>query len=241
MQIDIVMLTMGREKYLKTALQSLIREANIAKNIDIQLILISQGYAISQEITELLLNNKEILKIKVVPLKENIGTTKGLIESKKYIRPISDLVMKMDEDCEIITNNFFIHLDNIYRFLSTEKNTEQFVLSPFPVGLINNLGGPPKTGGHYIIDWSDKFCNTIYTLRRVSHVGGFARISTKKTFMNVPFENDNTTNHSGHEDGIFSKYCLDNNILMFYLENAMAVEHQESTLGQQRRYKEYFK
>jgi hypothetical protein len=53
----------------------------------------------------------------------------------------------------------------------------------------------------------------------------------------------NDSSHAaGREDVNFSEFCGIRGIPMYYLENALVVEHQESTLGQHARYGEnYFK
>jgi hypothetical protein len=69
----------------------------------------------------------------------------------------------------------------------------------------------------------------------VNHIGGFARISPSEIYQQIHF----TDNHN--EDGEFSNFCNSMNIPMFYLENDLVVQHQESTLGQHQRYGEgYF-
>jgi hypothetical protein len=106
------------------------------------------------------------------------------------------------------------------------------VFSPYPVGLINNPGGP--RGNRHEVIYSE-VTDTYYTLRYVSHVGGFARISPSFT-KNWKFDNDLIPGISGSEDSQFSLKCQQLNIPMAYLENAIVVEHQESTLGQHSRY-----
>ena len=75
----------------------------------------------------------------------------------------------------------------------------------------------------------------------VHHVGGFARISPREVVKDWVLAPDLMEGQSGNEDGQHSSRCLDENISMAYLENAIIVEHQESTLGQHKRYGEdYF-
>lgn len=138
----------------------------------------------------------------------------------------SDLVIKLDDDSEIISNNFIPHI------LEINKLKPNSVFSPFPVGLINNLGGVQSNNREVIYGQAT---NTYYTLRKVNHIGGFARISPSFLYSKINFSD------SHNEDGEFSQYCRVNGIEMFYLENALIVEHQESSLGQHYRYgKEYF-
>lgn len=163
-------------------------------------------------------------KLKLCFSKDKLSVGKVLNTFKGEIE--SELVMKIDDDAEILSNKFFDHLFAIY-----EKNPGS-VISPYPVGLINNPGGVPSNNRSVIFS---EVTNTYYTLRHVNHVGGFARISPTYIYHCVDFSD-------GHnEDGEFSSFCNKNNIPMFYLENNLVVQHQESSLGQHSRYgKEYF-
>lgn len=138
----------------------------------------------------------------------------------------SPLVMKLDDDATLLSPNFFDHL-----FAIVNLNPGA-VFSPFPVGLINNLGGVQSNNRSVIYNES---LDSYYTLRYVNHIGGFARVSPSEIYKQIHFSD----NHN--EDGEFSNFCNKMNIPMFYLENDLVVQHQESTLGQHRRYGEgYF-
>ena len=106
--------------------------------------------------------------------------------------------------------------------------------------LINNPGGVPRLAPQFVSYGSET--DTFYTLRPVDHVGGFARIAPRELVKDWVLASDrNIPGASGNEDIQFSRLCVQNNIPMYYLENALIVEHQESTLGQHARYgKDYF-
>lgn len=246
MQIDIITLSMGREKYLQRCLSSMMNYAtdmtcnenkcSIGKDpLTINHYIFLQGCSLGNVKPWPDWPGAHKYFTHIITEPKNIGVGAALNKFKGLIDPKSDFVMKMDDDCQIISKGFFAHLDNI-RLITQDIPLK--VISPYPVGLIGNPGGVPAQSHHvrYHAD-SDNY----YTFRKVHHIGGFARISSTQAFLNCPFVDDLGQGHSGNEDGVFSTYCNQNNIPMFYLENAMIVEHMESTLGQKARYKDYFK
>lgn len=139
-----------------------------------------------------------------------------------------NIMIKMDDDCVIRSPNFMTHVEALYRIYPNA------VFSPFPVGLIGNLAGVPSSDRHVVYS---KETDTYYTLRKVHHVGGFARISPKWLYDDCIFPRQ-----THGEDSEFSMHCGRKGVPMYYLENALIVEHQESTLGQHKRYGDiYFK
>lgn len=144
-----------------------------------------------------------------------------------------DIICKLDDDALPYGTNYFEHIKQIY--LLTNKNC---IFSPYPVGLINNPGGV-LSKEHSVI-YSDVL-DTYYTLRKVPHIGGFARVMPATIATQFVWPYDYSPLHSGQEDVNFSRFCQQKNIPMYYLENSIIVEHQESTLGQKERYKDYFK
>ena len=136
-----------------------------------------------------------------------------------------DIVVKFDDDVIVSSPDFFNHVKCIMSLIPNA------VISPFPVGLINNLGGPASNDRQVIYG---KDTDTFYTLRKVNHVGGFARITRYKNYKNFMFTSVNG------EDVNFSN--THKHLEFFYLENSLIVEHCESTLGQHARFDNtYFK
>jgi len=162
---------------------------------------------------------------------KNYGIAEGINKISKLLS--EDLIIKLDDDCEIVSSNFLNHVSEI---ASLNPN---MIFSPYPVGLIGNPGGVPSTDRKVI--YSSKM-ETFYTLRNVPHVGGFCRVSPRFT-LNWSLVNDlGIPGASGNEDTQFSAICRHLSLPLAYLENAIIVEHQESTLGQHERYgSEYFK
>ena len=234
--ISIITFTLGgRPKYLINCLDSVyddIHEQVVYSDIKIEHHLIFQGCGISEEVQGFLSYFKDTKCYSLITHEwpENIGIGAGLNAIIPQCK--GELIFKMDDDCKIISNNFFESAITIYKAFPNS------VFSPYPVGLINNPGGP-RGLSHRV--WEDKQLNKIWTKRIVTHVGGFARFSPKSLFDNFSFQNDLIPGVSGNEDGQFSSYCNGKGIQMFYLENGMVVEHNESTLGQVLRYKDYFK
>lgn len=140
-----------------------------------------------------------------------------------------DLIIKLDDDALPIGDSFLVRIGEINHLFPNS------VFSPYPVGLINNPGGPGAGNKNHTVRYGF-ITDTYYTLRFVTHVGGFARISPGFT---REWTFDESRPHS--EDSQHSQKCIEKGIPMFYLENALIVEHQESTLGQHERYPHYFK
>ena len=220
--ISIFTCSMGRDKYLRDLINSIDYDDKIEHFI------IFQGVKPDEKTKNLI---DSIPNIKCEYLKENIGI--GMAMNYIYPKLSGDIIIKFDDDAKIISKDFFKHVREINRI------HPNLVFSPFPVGLINNLGGP-KGSEHYI-DYSEGL-DTYYTFRKVSHIGGFARISPRHNTGHWRFPNDLIPGISGSEDGIHSQYCINDGIEMAYLESKIVVEHNESSIGQHHRYGEaYFK
>jgi hypothetical protein len=227
MNIDILTLSMGRDFYLNKNIESIKR--NLHDEVDIVQHIVLQGVGSSINFDNYETKN---YKIKVHKLEKNIGCGMGNNYIKSFLRD-DGFIHKMDDDCEIVSHNYFIKLFYLLKMLP-----EKFSFSPYPVGLINNPGGVQKRSEH-IVAYS-KEIDQYYTLRPVHHIGGFARINPVKLFKEYIFPDDLSDKDSGVEDISLSNYCQQHGIPLFYLENALVVEHMESTLGQHKRYGETY-
>jgi len=224
MNIAIYTFTLGRWEYLRKAIDS-VNEASKGSNHSIKHFIYSQGVPFPSDLVKS--NHIEALETWDM----NYGIAEGMNRVIKTFTS-ADLVMKMDDDCKIVSSNFFDHIAEIHTLMPN------MVFSPYPVGLIRNPGGPP--GKRHEVKYS-KSLDTYYTFRYVDHIGGFARIAPYNLVKNWEYVPDLFLGASGNEDGQHSSKCIQNSIPMTYLENAIIVEHQESTLGQHERYKNYFK
>jgi hypothetical protein len=232
MKIDILTITLGRELYLKRLLNSFCKLSNYQKH-EVNYHIIYQGEP-SKDFLEYLEFECPIYARKwpstlKLHLNKDEPQSVGevLKQFRNYNKEHADYLWKLDDDALLRSDNFLDHVEEIF------KHVGEAVISPYPVGLINNPGGV-LSKKHTVI-YSEKM-DAYYTLREVGHVGGFARIMPYDIFSKIKFSNS----HS--EDTECSTYCSVYNKPMFYLENALIVEHQESTLGQHKRYGEgYFK
>lgn len=222
--ISVYTFTLGRWKYLNKCLQA--SEGDAFDFIgDIEHIVCFQGVRPSFEV------RNRFDPVKHEYWETNVGIAEGMNKILPKLK--GDIIIKMDEDCVIRSPEFYTHVREV------SKLVPNAVFSPYPVGLIRNPGGVPANGPHKVV-YSDRL-DTYYTLRPVDHVGGFCRVSPGFT-KEWKFQPDlGLKGASGNEDTQFSGRCKQERIPMYYLENTLIVEHQESTLGQHERYKEYFK
>lgn len=216
---------MGRELYLRRLVESILQMSH--EVLPLEHVICFQGVSPSEELRAYL-NSIPFIRIEEWP--KNIGIADGMNKIIPTLR--GDLICKFDEDCVLRSPDFFKHL------LTVHKLKPNAVFSPYPVGLINNPGGVLSSNREVLYS---KDTDTYYTIRYVHHIGGFARIAPSALVKNWSYEPDLVAGMSGNEDGQHSTKCLQNSIPMFYLENALIVEHQESTLGQHARHgKDYF-
>jgi hypothetical protein len=218
----------GREKYLEDCLASSLTDSI---GIKLEHHLIMQGckcpdLAIDYLKFSVSYRNYEI---HIHEWPENIGIGAGLNKIIPECR--GSLIFKMDDDCEIISKNTFA------KAFAIHQKFPDLTFSPYPVGLINNPGGP-RGNGHFV--WADSKADNFYTFRRVSHVGGFARFTPASLMKSFKFKDDLIPGISGDEDGQYSNYLNSIGKPMCYLENGLVVEHNESTLGQIARFPQYF-
>jgi hypothetical protein len=234
--IDIITFTLGgRDRYLFKCLDSVYDDINnqlIPNEIRVRHHLIMQGADICKDVQSTLetYGKNECYELIIHEWPDNIGIGAGL--NKIIPECGGELIFKMDDDCKIISQDFFY---NAYCLYNKFPNS---VFSPFPTGLLRSLGGSQGLS-HQV--WNDKTNNIMWTKRIVNHVGGFARFAPTSIMKSFQFPNDKISGISGTEDGNFSSYCNSNGIELFYLENDLIVSHQETCYGQILRYPEYFK
>ncbi|RLB83745.1 MAG: hypothetical protein DRH17_00905 [Deltaproteobacteria bacterium] len=226
--ISIFTFTLGRELYLKRLIESI---QKLGGDADFEHHICFQGVKPSESMRSYLQTLSESYPLTLHLWDQNYGTGEGINRIIPYLK--GELVIKLDEDAIVRSPNFFSHINAIHELVPNA------VFSPYPVGLIDNpggnVGGQKPRLGHFV-RYSHKM-DTYYTFRRTHHVGGFARIAPAEIVRNFQWPNDLNQGPSGCEDANFSRFCREATIPMLYLENALIVEHQESTLGQSHRYK----
>jgi hypothetical protein len=224
--ISIITTSMGRELYLQRTISALIiNKGN--EEIEHYIGFINNSFeTLTQPMVSFLLgyqNNNIGIKVHIVQYKD-------LAVQQMYLndlipRTVGDVIVKLDDDTIIRSDHYFDHVRAIYEL------KPECIFSPFPVGLIGNFGGVQSTDRHVV--YSEKM-NTYYTFRKVPHVGGFARIVPATIAKSFKWSQMNEG-----EDTVLSKNH--NHIPKYYLENALIVEHCESSLGQTERYKNTYR
>ncbi len=224
--ISIYTFTMGRELYLQRLINS-INELG-GNKYPLEHVICYQGTKPSVETLKM---QESRPYMRIVQWKENCGIAEGINRVVPELE--GEIICKFDDDCILRSPDFFDHTRAINDIDSN------LVFSPYPVGLINNPGGVLSTNRSVKYSESN---DTYYTFRFVNHVGGFARIAPAHIIKDWVLEKDLMHGASGNEDAQCSNKCQQLGIKMAYLENALIVEHQESTMGQHARYDDsYFK
>lgn len=222
--ISIYTFTMGRELYLKRLIESI---KMLGGNGEFEHHICFQGATPSDEFQDYL----EDLHKNSYPLithfwDKNYGANIG---AAKIIPLLSgDPILKIDDDGLLVSGNFFRHIRAIYELVPDSA------FSAFPVGLIGHVGG--ISGGYFKArNRFVKYCeetDTHYTFRETDLLGGLARITPSKILKQIKWPDT----LKPISDIVFSRACGMNKVPMYYLENALVIEHQESSLGQEQRY-----
>ena len=223
--ISVYTLTMGRELYLERLLESI---SLLGGSEPYEHYIVWQGVKPSESFLKTISEQHSHVKMIYRDSNEGIAAAMNFVLPKLK----GDIIIKLDDDAIVRSPNFFNHVRELHTMFPN------LVFSPFPVGLINNLGGPNSDQRRVAYG---EGTDTYYTLRLVNHIGGFSRVSPANPTASWTFSHDKSDVASGSEDGQHSNKCMHQGIPMAYLENALIVEHQESTLGQHARYgQEYF-
>ncbi len=149
----------------------------------------------------------------------SIGTNQALGEILKYDY---DLVIKMDNDCEVVSDNILRHIAEIYQNIKDQN----YVLSP----RVEGIGHQPIRIKHITLVGREI---------GVTHIiGGLFRIVPLK--MITKYREPENFPIARGQDSYFCKWLYNNKITMGYIEE-LIVNHFETTHGQGKRYPEYYK
>lgn len=209
----IAILTMCRDRliYTKQAIGSLHKNAGLSYDHFI----IDNG---STDETENWLDENSKLFKKVIKNKKNLGLHKSfqlfMDSAGSY-----DYLMKIDNDCLILCEDLLKELVNISKSLN-----DSFILSPRIEGIFNQ---PERIG----------FFNTAtHRLGVVNNMGGIAMFIPKKLLQGFHI-NPNGIKYKGLDSAICA--FVKDKFGIAYVED-MSVMHIENSLGQERRFKQYF-
>lgn len=213
--------TIDRENYLKKCIDAFVQ--NVSPNFDYEHHILFMGKKPSNDMLEYLNNIRSEYVSKIIIHHWNNIEKGSPVMGKMRKFYTGDWFCKLDDDCIIRSPDYLKHVSEIINLKG------QCSFSGFPVGLINNFGGVQSKEREVVYS---KLLDVYYTLRKVNHIGGFGRITPMSVLQKVNFRPD-----VNEEDGDISSYCRSHNIPQYYLENAIIIEHYESTLGQSERIK----
>ncbi len=156
-------------------------------------------------------------------LPENVGIAVGLnMLIHRVVLPLQryDLLVKIDNDCELQSDGVLREMVGIY-----ENWPEPMVLSPKVNGLRTQIPRQSQAvmNGHPV------------GLTQI--VGGLLRCVPASLAVQYFF--DETLPMAWGHDGHFAKWLRDHRVLIGYVED-LEVNHYESTDGQEKRYPDYF-
>ena len=154
--------------------------------------------------------------------KKNVGISKGSNQALDLIGNEFNIIIKSDNDCLFLTNNWLKEIVDLY------EKQRQFVVSPRVEGLRDTPGGVPRTQYMYVGK---------HFLGLAPHLGGICCVASAKIYKDFRWNEDDFLH--GDQDYIFSQYAVKNGYMLAYLEN-MIVEHQEGVDSQIKKYPKYF-
>lgn len=217
MKIAIYTLTRDRLEYTKHCFKTLKNKAGY----EYDHFVLDNGS--SDGTQDWLVENESMFK-KIVLCDSNLGISDGsntildiIYETDDY-----DLIIKMDNDCEVISDNILIDIVNVF----SSKKTNNWVLSPRVTGIINQ----PKRGYKANIN--------NYEIGLTSIVGGLFHIVKAETYKKYkyPIELPKAWGQDDH----FCDWLHKNHGITGYIEDII-VNHYETTNGQAERFPDYFK
>jgi GT2 family glycosyltransferase len=220
LKVAIFTLTKDRLDYTKQAVDSMRRLAGY----DFDYFVIDQG---SKDGTVEWLKEQRWIR-KIVYNKENIGIAKGWNMAVDTIKSESfyDIIVKVDNDAEFLSPNWLKVMVELFR------RQRKMVLSPSVEGLEDSPGGVLRQvssgGSPYVI-----INDTI--LGNVPHLGGICFAAPASLYDDWRFEDV-----KGNKDYLLSQHARAIGYLLLYCEE-LRVWHIDGTLGQHKKYPDYFK
>lgn len=155
---------------------------------------------------------------------ENVGLSVGSNQALEMIvssRKSYDLVARMDNDCECISDNVVAQMIKVYE----NSHDQPMLLSPHVTGINHQpiRGRAIKMGGH--------------PLSYTGHIGGLFHWLNANIYLNYRFPTDIAK--AKGDDSALCKWVHDQGWFVGYVEDVI-VHHTETTDGQALRYPEYF-
>ena len=167
--------------------------------------------------------NSEFFK-KVVLLPENIGISEGsnrLLD--EILKSEYDLIIKMDNDCEVVTENILVQLEAVFERLKMDNR--QMVLSP----RVEGINKQPRRAFYDHVNG--------YKIGVTGIVGGLFHIVPADIYARYRYPLD--LPKAWGQDDDFCEWLRKQGIKKGYIED-LVVNHYETTVGQAQRFPEYF-
>lgn len=155
--------------------------------------------------------------------KENVGISKASNQALDLIGENYDIIIKADNDCEFMTDDWLKTIVDLY------ERQQKIVVAPRVEGLRDSPGGVPRENYFYV---GNHFIGT------APHLGGICIVAPAELYKGFRWEEDDFLH--GDQDYVFSQYVISKQCMLGYMENII-VEHTDSTIGQIKKYPDYFK
>lgn len=167
-------------------------------------------------------NESQFKEVVLVP--GNVGISSGsnmLLD--EIFKSEYDIIIKMDNDCEVWTKNILQHISELITAMKESKM--QMILSPRVEG-INKQPNRVKT-----------FKLTVYNIGVTGIVGGLFHIVPAEIYAQYRYPLE--LPKAWGQDDDFCEWARQRDIKKGYIEN-LVVNHYETTVGQAARFPEYF-
>ena len=218
LKVAIFSLTYDRLDYTKECFDSLYRTAGYKFD---HFIVDNGSKDGTQEYLKTLENPNGLVNLKLNS--ENMGISIASNQALDMIKNDGyDIIMKVDNDAFFKNQGWLAKMIDIY------KAFPRFALSLYVEGLRDNPGGAVRVDYLTIRDELIGYTN---------HLGGICHFVEARAYDDFRWEEDSFLH--GVQDMEFSQYLDRNGWYMGYLENWF-VEHRDGTVGQHKKYKDYF-
>lgn len=217
--VAVITLTRDRLEYTKKSFASLYKKAGVS----FKHIIVDNG---SQDNTVNWLHKRYIDKThRILYFTKNVGIMHGMNTAFQIAKQINnvDFILKMDNDCEILTDNLLRKLIEAYRLLDNKK----VILSPYVKGIVHQMKR------------FNTFKKGSYEYGAVGHIGGISMFMPKCFLDDIDWKIVAKLPYARGVDSYLSSKAREKGYALYYVEN-LYVNHIDTTDGQAKKYPEYF-
>lgn len=213
-KIAIFTLTKDRLEYTRRMFEALDKHTHISYDHFI----VDQGSTdgTSEYLKKLMEERKNL---HVIFNEDNKGISIGSNQALDVIGDKYDYIMKLDNDCEVLSDNWLYEL---VKLMIMSNNV--FVLSPRVEGIGTKVPrfASCTLGGH--------------KLGITLHLGGISVIAPREAYNSFRWNEGDPL--SGFQDAVFSQHSISKGYLLAYVED-LRVMHMDTTGGQESKYPKY--